>query len=68
MGRWPDLGLVPGSAGTVIFGIGGTVADGGVPGDGDGLAGKLERRESVSSVSQSTADALFFTAAPVASR
>jgi hypothetical protein len=52
----------------VIFGIGGTVADGGVPGDGDGLAGKLERRESVSSVSQSTADALFFTAAPVASR
>ena len=38
-GRWPGLGDVPGCAGTVIFGIGGVVADGRVPGDGDGLAG-----------------------------
>src|SRR5262249_32944486 len=41
--RWLGLGGVPGGAGAVVFYVGGVVAGGGVPGDGDGLAGELER-------------------------
>ena len=42
-GRWLGLGGVPGSAGAVIFDVGGVMPGGGVPGGGDGLAGELER-------------------------
>src|SRR6266568_2875992 len=41
-GRRLDLGGVPGGAGPVMCHVGGVVTSGGVPADGDGLAGDLE--------------------------
>src|SRR5690348_13461321 len=42
-GRWLGLCCVPGCAGAVTGDVGGVVPGGGVPGDGDRLAGELER-------------------------
>jgi hypothetical protein len=42
-GRWLGLAVVPGGTGAAGLHVGGVVPRGGVPGDGDGLAGDLER-------------------------
>ena len=42
-GRWPGLGDIPGRACPVLIDVGGVVTGGGVPEDGQGLAGQGER-------------------------